>query len=153
MVTWDEFASRAPELAADGRRLIERSGTGTGLLATVRGTAPPRIHPISVAIIDGRLLAYMIVGSGKLADLVADGRYALHAHQDPAEPHEFLVRGRAHEVIDPAISATARAAWSFEVDDGYRLFEFSIDHAVYGERSDPDAWPPHYTSWRNPAWA
>ena len=151
MATWAEFAKSAPTLAADGRRLIERSGTGTGLLATVRGAAPPRIHPISVAIIDGRLLAYLIVGSGKFGDLVADGRYALHAHHDPTKPHEFLVRGRAREVTDPAITATAKAAWSFEVDEGYRLFEFSVDHAVFGERGDPDDWPPHYTSWRSPA--
>jgi hypothetical protein len=151
MATWAEFATKAPTLAADGRRLIERSGTGKGLLATVRGEAPPRIHPISVAIMDGRLLAYLIVGSGKLADLMADGRYALHAHQDPAEPHEFLVRGHAHEVTDPTITDAAKAAWSFEVDDGYRLFEFFVDHAVFGERDDPDDWPPHYTSWRSPA--
>ena len=51
-------------------------------------------------------------------------------------------------VTDPAIRAAAAAAWSFEVDDGYRLWEFSVDHAVFGERGDPDAWPPVYTSWR-----
>ncbi|MET1232691.1 MAG: pyridoxamine 5'-phosphate oxidase [Candidatus Limnocylindrales bacterium] len=151
MATWAEFAKMSPTLAADGRRLIERSGTGKGLLATVRGEALPRIHPISVAIVDGRLLAYLIVGSGKLADLIADGRYALHAHQDLAEPHEFLVRGRAHEVTDPAISAHAKATWSFDVDESYRLFEFSIEHAGFGERGDPDDWPPHYTAWRSPS--
>jgi hypothetical protein len=150
MAGWDEFAAAAPEMAATGRRLIERTGTGEGLLATVRGAALPRIHPINLAIVDGRLLAFLIVGSAKLADLVADGRYALHAHQDPAEPHEFLVRGHAREVADPAIHSAAAAAWSFEVDDGYRLFEFSIEHAVFGERGDPDGWPPIYTSWRTP---
>lgn len=148
MVAWSEFTSTAPELAERGWRLIERSGIGEGLLATVRGDAAPRIHPIYVAVVDGRLLAFLIVGSAKVADLAADGRYAFHAHQDPAEPHEFLVRGRATEVTDPAIRAAAAAAWSFEVDDGYRLFEFLIDHAVFGERKDADAWPPLYTSWR-----
>jgi dipeptidyl aminopeptidase/acylaminoacyl peptidase len=149
MAIWDEFAAATPDLAAKGRRLIERTGTGEALLATVRGDAPPRIHPINVAIVDGRLLAFLIVGSAKLADLAADGRYALHAHQDPAEPHEFLLRGRAREVLEPAARAAAGAACSFEVDDGYRLFEFPIDHAVYGERADPNAWPPIYTSWRS----
>ncbi len=148
MVAWSDFAAAAPDIAAEGQRLIERSGIGEGLLATVRGDAPPRINPIYVAIVDGRLLAFLIVGSAKLGDLTADGRYALHAHQDPAEPHEFLVRGRAHEVTDATIRDAAAMAWSFEVDDGYRLFEFSIDHAVLGERADADAWPPRYTSWR-----
>jgi hypothetical protein len=94
-------------------------------------------------------VAFLIVGSAKLADVEADGRYALHAHQDPAEPHEFLVRGRALEVTDPAVHAAAVTAWSFEVDDTYRLVEFDVEHAVFGERGDPDAWPPVYTSWRS----
>ena len=149
MSTWDEFASAAPEMAAMGRRLFERSGIGEGLLATIRGEGLPRIHPIYLAIVDGRLVAFLIVGSAKLADVLADGRYALHAHQHPAEPHEFLVRGRAREVTDTALLAAAAAAWSFEVDDTYRLVEFDIEHAVFGERGDPDAWPPVYTSWRS----
>ncbi len=57
MTTWDDFASGAPEIAARGRGLIERSGTGEALLATVHGDAPPRINPIYVEIVDGRLLA------------------------------------------------------------------------------------------------
>lgn len=149
MGTWHDFASAAPELAATGRRLFERSGIEEGLLATVRGDGLPRINPIYVAIVDGRLVAFLIVGSAKLGDLEADGRYALHAHQDPAEPHEFLVRGRAREVTDRGLWAAAAAAWSFEVDDTYRLFEFDVEHAVLGERGGPDAWPPVYTSWRS----
>jgi Pyridoxamine 5'-phosphate oxidase len=139
----------APELAATGRRLIERSGIGEALIATVRGDGLPRINPIYVAIVDGRLVAFLIVGSAKLADLSTDGRYALHTHIDPAEPHEFLVRGLAREVTDAALVASASAVWSFEVDDGYRLYEFSIDHVVLGRRADADAWPPQYTSWRS----
>ena len=148
MVAWDEFAADAPEMAANGRRLFERAGIGEALLATVRDDLPPRIHPIYIAVVDGRLLAFLIVGSGKLADLEADGRYALHAHQDPAEPHEFQLRGHAREVTDPDVRAAAAAAWSFEVDEGYRLFEFSIEHAVFGERGSADDWPPVYSSWR-----
>jgi len=148
MTTWNDFAAGAPAIAAAGRRLIERSGTGGGLLATVRGDGPPRIHPVSVGIVDGRLLTFVIVGSAKAGDLAADGRYALHAHQDPAVPHEFLVRGRATEVTDADLRAAAAGAWSFEADDGYILYELSIDHAVLGERATADDWPPIYTSWR-----
>ena len=148
MVAWNEFADAAPELAANGQRLFQRTGVGEALLATVRGDLPPRIHPINVAIVGGRLLGFVIIGSGKMADLESDGRYALHAHQDPAEPHEFQVRGRAHPVTDPAARATAASSWPFTVDDGYRLFEFSVDHAAFGERGASDAWQPVYTSWR-----
>ena len=148
MTDWTTFAEAAPRLATAGRGLLERSGSGDGLLATVRRDAPPRIHPVSVEIVDGRLLVFVIVGSAKGVDLATDGRYALHAHQDPAVPHEFLVRGRASRVDDPALRAAAAAAWSFEVDEGYTLYELSIDHAVLGERASGDLWPPVYTSWR-----
>ena len=148
MTDWHAFAAGAPSIAAAGRGLIERSGIGEGLLATVRGDAPPRIHPVHVRILDGRLLTFVVVGSAKAGDLATDGRYALHAHQDPAVPHEFLVRGHASSVADPDLRATAAAEWSFAVDDGYLLYELSIDHAVFGERATADDWPPVYTSWR-----
>ena len=150
-MTWNEFAEASPDLAAKGRALFERPKFGDGLLATIRGSGLPRVNPISAAIVDGRLVAFIIVGSAKLKDLVEDGRYAFHAHLDPAEPNEFEVRGHAHEVTDPAGRSSAAAGWAFEVDDGYRLFELSIESAVYGERSDPNAWPPRYTSWRSGA--
>ena len=148
MPSWNDLAKGSPAIADAGRRLIERSGIGEGLLATVRGDAPPRIHPVNVRIVDGRLLTFVIVGSAKAGDLLADGRYALHAHQDPAVPHEFLVRGHATEVRDAGLRSTAAGEWPFEVDDGYTLYELSIDHAVFGERASADDWPPVYTSWR-----
>jgi Pyridoxamine 5'-phosphate oxidase len=148
MVAWNEFAALAPELAEQGQRLFTRTGSGEALIATVRDDLPPRVHPVNIAIVDGCLLAFVIVGSGKLADLAADGRYALHAHQDPAVPHEFQVRGRAREVTDAAQRAAAAAVWPFEVDDGYRLFDFSVEHAVFGERGSADDWPPVYRSWK-----
>jgi hypothetical protein len=148
MGTWDAFSAAAPTIAAAGRQLIERSGTGEGLLATVCGDAPPRIHPVHVRIVDGRLLTFVMAGSGKTSDLAGDGRYALHAHQDPLVPHEFLIRGRAVEVADPARRASAAAEWSFEVDDTYRLYDLSVDHVVLGERGSAEEWPPVYSSWR-----
>ena len=148
MPTWNDLAEGSPAIADAGRRLIERSGIGEGLLATVRRDAPPRIHPVNVGIVDGHLLTFVIVGSAKAGDLGADGRYALHAHQDPAVPHEFLVRGQATEVRDSDRRSTAAGEWPFEVDDGYTLYELSIEHAVFGERASADDWPPVYASWR-----
>ena len=149
MTSWSEFATAAPTIAADGAALLARSGIDEGLLATVRGDdAPPRIHPVYVKVVDGRLYLFVINGSAKAGDLAADGRYALHAHQDPAVPHEFLVRGRAVPVTDPAERAAIGAAWWFEIDDGYTLYELSVAYAVFGRRPSADDWPPVYTSWR-----
>jgi hypothetical protein len=150
MTSWAAFAAADPGLAEAGRRLLERPGHGSGLLATIRDDNPPRINPVSVAIVGGRLMLFAIVGSAKDRDLREDGRYALQAHQDPAAPDEFGVRGRAIEIADPDVRAEAIAAWSFEADAGYRLFELDIEHALLGERADPNDWPPVYRSWRAP---
>jgi pyridoxamine 5'-phosphate oxidase-like protein len=146
MTTWAEFAAAAPELSAEGRRLLYRGESGEALLATVRDDEPPRIHPISVAIIDDRLYAF-INRSPKRRDLATDGRYALHAHQDPAVPREFTIRGRATLVEADDVRSAVASRWTFEPDETYSLFEFSIDSALLGVRDTPDEWPPRYTSW------
>src|SRR5262249_30084883 len=91
--TWADFAAAAPGIAAAGAAHLDRA-QGAALLATVRGDAPPRIHPVTVGIVDGGLYVFLL-DSAKRRDLVDDGRYALHAHQDMAAPDEFSVRGRA----------------------------------------------------------
>ena len=93
---------------------------------------------MTVGVVDGRLLTFIINGSAKAADLAEDGRYAFHAHQDPGGPHEFLVRG--HAAVADRRRTVEAAGWSFD-DEGYTLHELTIDHAVWGERSAADAWP------------
>lgn len=146
MTSWADFAAGAPAIADAGRRLFFRTAIGEALLATVRDGGLPRIHPIYVAILEDRLVAF-ILPSPKAGDLADDGRYALHAHQDPSAPHEFVVRGRAVPVDAPTRHRMADA-WYFGIGDDHMLFEFRIEHAVLGERDTPDDWPPRYTSWR-----
>lgn len=146
MTTWAEFADAAPELAAEGRRLLYRDGTGQALLATVRADAPPRIHPIWLAILDGGLHAF-ILRSAKRSDLLQDGRYALHTFVDEATLDEFSVRGHARAVGDPVARAAVAEQWYFAAGEEYELFEFLIESALLGRRRDADEWPPRYTSW------
>ena len=145
MVRWAEFEAEAPDLAAEGRRLLYARGDGEALLVTVHGTDLPRVHPINVGVIEGGLYAFLLP-SPKRTDLERDGRFALHTHQVPAAPDEFSVRGRATVVDDPAVRATVGGAWSFEVDDSYVLVELDVEQAVLGSRG-PDEWPPRYRSW------
>ena len=147
MATWAEFAAAAPVIATEARRLIYARGDGEALLATVRGDDLPRIHPINVAIVGEGLYAFVIARSPKRLDLVLDGRYALHTHQDPAAPSEVELRGLARLVDDEAERARVAAGWSFGVDDTYTLFEFSIERALLGARPSADDWPPRYSSW------
>jgi hypothetical protein len=96
--------------------------------------------------VDGRLLVFVQGHSAKARDLGTNPHYALHAHQDATAPDEFLVRGTAREVADPAARAAAASGWFFTVSDGYPLYELLIDSALLGERG-VDEWPPRYRSW------
>lgn len=147
-VSWSKFAAAEPQLAEMGRALIYRRGDGEGLLVTVAGGGLPRVHPINVGVIDGRLLAFVQNKSAKAKDLATDGRYALHAVYDPNQPHEFLVRGRAQRITDPAMRATMAKEWFFSVSDAYPLYELMVEHVVLGERPTADDWPPQYRFWR-----
>jgi hypothetical protein len=147
-MSWAEFVRHEPEMAAKGRELLYQRGDGEGFLVTVKGDGLPRVHPVNVGVIGDRLLTFVQDRSAKARDLESDGRYALHAHQDPMQPHEFLVRGRANLVLDPIVRAEAAREWFFTVSDAYPLYELSIEHAILGERGSQDEWPPRYRSWR-----
>jgi hypothetical protein len=145
VATWSEFEDDAPELAAEGRRLLYARGNGEALLVTVRGDDLPRVHPVNVGVVDGGLYVFLLP-SAKRTDLERDGRYALHTHQDPAAPDEFSVRGRAAVVDEADIRARVSDAWPFEVDDTYLLVELAVEQAILGLRG-ADEWPPRYRRW------
>ena len=65
-------------------------------------------------------------------------------------PHvQQLPRGAARLVTDPAVRAAAAAQWFFTPTDDYPLYELLLEHALLGERDNPDEWPPRYRSWRD----
>ena len=148
MSDWKAFAADEPEMAEKGRALLYQRGDGEGFLATVAADGTPRIHPLNAGVVDGRVLVFVQDRSAKARDLEANPHYALHAHQDPAQPHEFLVRGQARLVTDPAVRAAAAREWFFTVSDSYPLYELQIAHALLGERG-ANEWPPRYRSWRS----
>jgi hypothetical protein len=144
LASWADFATAAPDLAAKGAAHLDRA-EGAALLATVRADAPPRIHPVTVGIVDDHLYVFLLE-SAKQRDLAEDGRFALHAHQDMAAPDEFSVRGRARIVPQGELRARVASGWYFGVDDTNVLFELLIQTAILGERA-ADEWPPRYTRW------
>jgi hypothetical protein len=144
MATWSELETAAPEIAAKGRELLYRTGSGEALLATVRGGNSPRIHPIAVGLSNGGLFAF-ILPSPKLTDLKDDGRFALHSYPDAQVPDEFMIRGRIRDV-DERTRELLAADWPFDVGES-PAFEFLIEDAVVGERHSREAWPPSYATW------
>jgi hypothetical protein len=149
MESWEAFARAEPDLAARGRELLYQRGEGEAFLTTVAANGTPRIHPLNVGVRDGRLLVFVQAHSAKARDLESNQHYALHAHQDPEHPHEFMVRGQARLVTDPALLAAAAADWFYTVSEAYPLYELLIEHAVLGERETASDWPPRYRSWRS----
>lgn len=149
MESWEAFARAEPDLAARGRELLYQRGDGEAFLTTVAANGTPRIHPLNVGVRDGRLLVFVQAHSAKARDLESDQHYALHAHQDAEHPHEFMVRGQARLVTDPALRAAAAADWFYTVSEAYPLYELLIEHALLGERETASDWPPRYRSWRS----
>ena len=143
--SWADLEAGAPAIAAAGSRQLDRAN-GAALLATVRGSgSAPRIHPVTVGIVDGGLYVFLL-DSAKRVDILEDGRFALHAHQDQAAPDEFSVRGRARLIPEGALRNRVATGWFFEVDETYWLFGLRLQSVILGERA-ADEWPPRYARW------
>lgn len=149
MQSWSEFAAAEPEIAEKGRHLLYQRGDGEGLFTTVAPDGVPRTHPVNVGVKDGRLLVFVQGHSAKARDLASNPAYALHATWEADAPHEFMVRGHARQVTDPAVREAAASDWFFNVADSYPLYELLIQQAVFGERNSADEWPPRYRSWKS----
>ena len=105
---WAGFESAAPELAAQGRALIERFGFV--LAGTIRADGTPRISPVAAHLVGGDLMLVMIPGTQKARDVLRDSRIVLQSPvTEAAEPGgEFKLWGHAAEVADDALlTATA----------------------------------------------
>jgi hypothetical protein len=115
---WADFEGAAPELAAQGRELIDRFGFV--LMGTLRRDGAPRISPVEARVVQGHLMLVMIPGTHKARDLLRDSRLVLNTPVfDPADPgFELKLRGRAVAVEDRGqLEATAEAT---EAASGWR---------------------------------
>ncbi len=97
-VTWRQFGSAEPELAALGVAMFAR--TGLALVGTLRRDGWPRISPVEPFIVDGQLYLGMMWRSRKALDLLRDPRCVVHSTVSDREgtEGEFKVYGRAVEV-------------------------------------------------------
>ena len=129
VTSWAEFAAEAPELAAFG---LERFKQGVAFLGTVRPDGWPRVHPVTPIVGEGRLFLFMEPTSPKGQDLRRDGRYAMHTlvTDQVGSGGEFVVRGRATPVDDPAVRAGAAGAASYSPAERYVLFELGVEGAL-----------------------
>jgi hypothetical protein len=101
-------------------------------MATLKVDGSPRLHPVRPYIGGGHLYIFIDQNSPKGNDLRDDGRYALHCGMKELNGlnDEFLVTGRAREVIDIGIRQKSFKITGHEVPDRYILFEFFIDQVL-----------------------
>jgi hypothetical protein len=155
MLTWREFDEQQPELAAAGRGLLYQHGVGLAFLATIRGDGRPRLHPFCPLFGSDGLFAF-IIPSPKRADLLRDGRYALHSCPTPDNEDAFSVTGRAEARDDAALRTACAEAWfaerkldapppGFETE---QLFEFLVDGCLSTKTTGYGDYEPQHTIWR-----
>ena len=156
MATWREFMQATPALAALGERMLrvhkdKPAGSlagGLAYLATIRKDGGPRLHPISPALIEGRLYAFILNHSPKKHDLLRDGRYALHSWPYPMDEHnynddEFYLSGTATWIDDLALRRAVAEAIGDNADEGI-IFELGLERALHKGRAQGRV---VYTTW------
>src|SRR5437867_1312708 len=90
---------------------------------------PPRVHPVSARIREGRLFVRMDLASPKAKDLLRDGRYAMHSQvlDTSGRGGEFAISGTARLVDDSA--AVEKLERGLPDPGRYVVFEFDIEQA------------------------
>ncbi len=135
MFRWADLEAAAPELAAEGRRLVEQFRFV--LAGTIRRDGTPRISPVEAHIVRGNLMHVMINGTLKAGDLLRDPRIVLNSPVTHAgDPNaEFKLRGRAVEVrAQPLREATAdaiEAASGWRPREEWHFFSVDIEDAAF----------------------
>ena len=135
MFHWADFEAAAPELAAQGRELIERFRFV--LAGTIRRDGTPRISPVETHIVSGHLMLVMISGTRKAGDLLRDPRILLNSPvTHPGDPNaEFKLRGRVVEIQDRALrEATAsaiKATSGWQPPQAWHFFSIDIEDVTF----------------------
>ena len=142
MLTWAELEEATPEIAAHGRKLLERDQFA--FFGTLAKDGSPRVNPAETHIIDGHLLTNMMPRSLKALDLLRDPRLYLHtavATKGGTEG-EFKLAGRAIAVDDGALRQRLddlfwqMINWRPDPDSHY--FEVRATRAAYHRYGDEE---------------
>ncbi|HEX8095671.1 pyridoxamine 5'-phosphate oxidase family protein [Jatrophihabitans sp.] len=104
MIGWQDFAERAPRIAA----IFTRRHAATGnlcMLATLRSDGFPRISPMEPRVFEGRLWLVGMPGTTKFRDLARDPRFCLHTATVDTQVTDGDAKlwGLARDVRDPAL--------------------------------------------------
>ena len=135
MVTWQQFIDAEPEFAA--AVWAPFTATKHHVLATLRSDGSPRVSGTEVQRVGPNLTIGSMLDAVKAADLIRDGRFALHANPGDGSMSrgDAKLAGIATEITDPALKAAASAATTgAETDkepEPYHLFHLDVTEAVH----------------------
>jgi hypothetical protein len=141
-----------------GRELLYQHEVGLAYLATVDAEGGPRVHPVCPLLGQGGLFVF-VIPSPKLADLVRDGRYALHSFPCEDDESALFLAGRARRVDHPGMRAALseqfvaeRARFAVPAPEpDHLLFELDVDRCLLTISSGHDDPAPRKRVWRAPA--
>ncbi len=149
MVSWDELAAAAPDLARRGRSRIEAAELI--LLGTIKADGSPRISPVEPDFVDGDLMLGMMWQSTKARDLLRDPRCVVNT--TVADRHDLVgelkLIGNACSVDDPArrvrYQDTIEARLDWRPAEPFHIFAIDMDRAWWisyaDERQHVERWP------------
>jgi hypothetical protein len=149
-VSWQTFASAAPDLAACAQQ--EFAPGRVALVGTIRVDGSPRISCVEPNIVDGELYLGMMWQSRKALDLLRDPRILLRnaVCTSTGDEVEISLRGRAVEIHDPDVrrryvaAVAQRIAWQ---ERHFHLFAVQIASAALiqyaGGEQTVKLWPQH----------
>jgi hypothetical protein len=147
LLTWEEFARAAPEMAGFG---VQRMADHVMYLSTLRKDGYPRVHPFTPFVSSGHLFAFMEPTSPKGHDLRRDGRYAVHSLVKDwnGTGGEFAISGKAVPVEDREMVALAVKGCPYTPQDRYVCFEFFIEGCT---TTNYVAGKPQFSRWKEPS--
>jgi len=140
-LSWQKFQEQAPELAALGEELIER--TGMVMLGTLRKDGSPRISPVEILFNGGQLYLGMMWRSKKALDLLRDPRCTVHSSTSDRDGSQgdFKLFGKAVEVNDLEVrrrycdAVHEKIGWQPEEPE-FHLFSIDVESAALVEFKD-----------------
>jgi hypothetical protein len=151
MATFAELQQAAPPIAAFLADRIE--ATGLCLVATTRRDGWPRVSPMELSLIGGRIYVGSMPNAVKAQDLQRDARCCVLTPLADKDDLAGEVKAfcRAREILERDEWEQVRAIWQeslgFDIGDpgGTHVFELGIESAAW-QRVEGDDW--RTTSWR-----
>jgi len=119
MLTWGQFQREEAELSQAATRLLSQNEVA--------------FLPFVPKIVEGRLVAFIMDTSPKLADLETRKQYAIHLLPGD-EDEQFYISGVASNINeDMELRQDAEVAMGFAtgVDEHHILYEFKLERALW----------------------